>query len=154
MGRNTRFWFLCFILLGSGSGGCKQELKSDLPTAKLTLHQHVITVEVANKTATRMTGLMFRRSLPADQGMLFVFADDTVRAFWMKNTQIPLSIAYLDDQGKIVNILEMPPYSEDQFFSQGPAKYALEMNAGWFSRNGLKAGDLVEGVKNAPLATE
>ncbi len=154
MGRITRFWFFCFILLAAGSGGCKQELKSDLPTAKLTLRQHAITVEVANKAATRMTGLMFRRSLPADQGMLFVFADDTVRAFWMKNTQIPLSIAFIDEQGKIVNILEMPPYSEDQFFSQGPAKYALEMNTGWFSRNGLKAGDMVEGVKGAPPAAD
>jgi uncharacterized membrane protein (UPF0127 family) len=154
MGRNARFWFLCFVFLGLGPAGCKQEIKSDLPMAKLTLRQRSITVEVANKAATRMTGLMFRRSLPRDQGMLFVFPDDTVRAFWMKNTQIPLSIAFIDDKGKIENILEMPPYSEDQFFSEGPAKYALEMNAGWFSRNGLKAGDPVEGVKSAPPATD
>ena len=121
---------------------------------RLILNRHTITVEVANKAATRMTGLMFRRSMPQDQGMLFVFPDDTVRAFWMKNTQIPLNIAYIDDQGKIVNMLEMPPYSEEQFMSKGPAKYALEMNTGWFNRNGLKEGDQVEGVKTAPPATD
>jgi hypothetical protein len=154
MCRNTRIWFLGIILFGMGLAGCKQEIKSDLPMTKLTLHQHSITVEVANKAATRMTGLMFRRSLPQDQGMLFVFPDDTVRAFWMKNTQIPLSIAFMDDQGKIENILEMPPYSEEQFFSEGPSKFALEMNTGWFNRNGLKAGDLVEGVKAAPPAAD
>ncbi len=153
MGRKHRFLFL-FILIGLGLAGCKQEIKTDLPTVKLTLRQHTITVEVANKEATRMTGLMFRSSLPEDQGMLFVFPDDTVRAFWMKNTEIPLSIAYIDDQGKIENILEMPPYTEDSFYSQGPAKYALEMNKGWFSRYNLQAGDLVDGLKLAPPATE
>jgi uncharacterized membrane protein (UPF0127 family) len=154
MGQITRFWFLGCVLLGWGLSGCKQEIKSDLPMAKLTLRHRTITVEVANKEATRMTGLMFRRSLPQDQGMLFVFPDDTVRAFWMKNTQIPLSIAFMDDQGNIENILEMPPYSEEQFYSQGPAKYALEMNTGWFTRNGLKEGDPVEGVKFAPPAVD
>ncbi len=154
MGRNTRVWFMFAVLLVVDLAGCKQEIKSDLPVAKLTLRQKTIEVEVANKEATRMAGLMFRASMPRDHGMLFVFSDDTQRYFWMKNTQIPLSIAFMDDQGKIENILEMPPYTEDTFPSAGPAKYALEMNKGWFDQNGLKAGDVVEGLKEAPTPVD
>ncbi len=154
LGNLVRPWFYLFLFLSVGLGGCKQEIKSDLPLVHLTLGSKSVTVEVANKNATRMSGLMFRASLPADQGMLFVFPDDTVRAFWMKNTEIPLSIAFIDDQGKIENILEMPPYTEDSFYSAGPAKYALEMNKQWFENHGLKAGDLVAGVKDAPPAVD
>ena len=93
---------------------------------------------------------MFRQHMDSDNGMLFVFDDTAERYFWMKNTVIPLSIAFMDEKGIILNILEMPPETEQTFPSAGPAKYALEMNTGWFSQNGLKVGDLVDGALAAP----
>ncbi len=130
--------------------GCHQRLKSDLPVIQLKIKNHEIYVEVANKKATQMAGLMFRKHMDSDNGMLFVFADSQPRSFWMKNTLIPLSIAYLDNKGAILNILEMPPRTEETFLSQGPAKFALEMNSGWFEKYGLKPGDVVEGALSAP----
>ena len=97
---------------------------------------------------------MFRKSMGENNGMLFVFHETALRAFWMKNTYIPLSIAFMDDKGIILNVLEMPPLTEDSFFSKGGAKYALEMNAGWFEKNGLKPGDPVIGLDQAPSADE
>jgi len=97
---------------------------------------------------------MFRKSMGKNNGMLFVFHETALRAFWMKNTYIPLSIAFMDDKGIILNVLEMPPLTEDSFFSKGGAKYALEMNAGWFEKNGLKPGDPVIGLDQAPSADE
>ncbi len=131
---------------------CRHVLKSDLPVSSLKLNGHEIFVEVANQEATRETGLMFRQRMDWDNGMLFVFDDTAQRYFWMKNTVIPLSIAFMDEKGVVLNTLEMPPQTEQTFPSNGPAKFALEMNAGWFTQNGLKAGDLVEGVLGAPKA--
>ncbi len=133
---------------------CHQTIKTDLPTVQLRLGEKNIVVEVANKPSTRSAGLMFRKEMDPDNGMLFVFADNTQRAFWMKNTLIPLSIAFINEKGVILNILEMPPETENSFFSNGPAKYALEMNAGWFERNKMKPGDLAGGVLNSPRAEE
>lgn len=129
---------------------CRQTLKSHLPVTSLKLNGHEIFVEVANTEASREAGLMFREHMDSDNGMLFVFDDSEERYFWMKNTVIPLSIAFMDEKGIILNILEMPPETEQTFPSAGPAKYALEMNTGWFSQNHLKAGDLVEGALEAP----
>jgi len=85
-------------------------------------------------------------------GMLFVFPDSLPHCFWMKNTLIPLSIAFLDEAGRIVNIAEMQPKSEDNHCAAKPVRYALEMNAGWFARRGLKAGDAIGGIERAPQA--
>lgn len=150
--------FLGSFLLGSfllfGGYSCQKNLKSDLPVAHLRMAGHEVQVEIAHRLITRTTGLMFRKEMSWDSGMLFVFPDSSPRAFWMKNTYIPLSIAFMNERAEILNILEMPPRTEERFFSKGPAKFALEMNAGWFSKNGLKAGDLVEGVLAAPKAEE
>jgi uncharacterized protein len=113
-----------------------------------------VQAEVANTPPTRETGLMFRSGMDRDHGMLFVFADSTPLQFWMKNTLIPLSISFMDAQGRILNILEMPPQTEETFPSKGPAKYALEMNKGWYADHGVKAGDVVEGALKAPKAEE
>jgi uncharacterized membrane protein (UPF0127 family) len=142
-------FFGTIILFGFS---CHHVLKSDLPTVSLKLGGHEIFVEVANQEATRETGLMFRHEMDWDNGMLFVFDDSAQRYFWMKNTLIPLSIAFIDEKGIILNILEMPPQTEQTFPSYGPAKFALEMNAGWFTKNKLKAGDLVDRVLMAPKA--
>jgi uncharacterized membrane protein (UPF0127 family) len=108
----------------------------------------VARVEVAADDYSRQRGLMFRESLPPDTGMLFVYPDEEPRNFWMKNTLIPLSIAYADRTGLIVKILDMAPGAEgvpdvrlQRYPSDRPATYALEMQLGWFEEHGIRAGD-------------
>ena len=144
---------LCGAIFLAGFS-CHEGIRSDLPVVQLNLGNKEIQVEVANKISTRDAGLMFRKEMGADTGMLFVFPDSAPRAFWMKNTLIPLSIAFMDERGVILNILEMSPQTENSNFSNGNAKYALEMNADWFEKNGLKPGDLVAGLAKAPEANE
>jgi len=93
---------------------------------------------------------MHRPSMPAHRGMLFVFPDAGVQCFWMKNTLIPLSIAFLDDDGRIVQIADMQPQSLDNHCSSKPVRFALEMNAGWFKSRGLAAGAKINGIGKAP----
>ena len=103
-----------------------------------------VVVEVADNEASRNIGMMFRRSLPLEKGMLFIFEDCAPRRFWMRNTYVPLSIAYIDSRGIILNVEKMNPHSESGVWSKGPARYALEMNQGWFKENGITPGDLVK----------
>jgi uncharacterized membrane protein (UPF0127 family) len=112
----------------------------------LTVGGHRITVEIARRPPDRARGLMFRESLPADHGMLFVFPDESVQQFWMRNTTIPLSIAYADARGRIVRIADLEPLDERPVTSLGPAQYALEMNRGWFAAHGVAAGDAITGI--------
>lgn len=116
---------------------------------KIKLAGKEITVEIADTDAKRMQGLMFRTSMGENEGMLFVFEQERPLGFWMRNTRIPLSIAYIDAKKKIINILEMVPASDSDpnppvYPSAAPAKYALEMNKGWFARNKIKVGQTVE----------
>ena len=149
---------LVLLLVGSsfllGGFSCRPKPKSDLPVLALKLGGQEVWVEVANKEATRSSGLMFRQAMDWNNGMLFVFADSQTRAFWMKNTLIPLSIAFLDEKGTILNIAEMQPQNEESIWSNGPARFAIEMNGGWYSKEGVKPGDVVEGVLDAPKAVE
>jgi len=103
-----------------------------------------IQVEVADDANERAVGLMYRESLPENQGMLFVYPGERPLGFWMKNTLIPLDIAYADAQGRIIDIQHMEPLTEDTYDSGGPAQYALEMNLGWFAANGVTIGDRIE----------
>jgi uncharacterized membrane protein (UPF0127 family) len=119
---------------------------ADLPTRTLSIHGERFVVEVASTPQTRATGLMNRFSLQQDHGMLFVFESPQPLAFWMKNTYIPLSIAFVDERGRIVNIENMRPQDESTHWSKGPARYALEMRQGWFAARGIGAGDVVEGL--------
>jgi uncharacterized membrane protein (UPF0127 family) len=111
-----------------------------LPTVELTAGMHLVQAELAVTPAQQTTGMMFRRGMGANEGMLFVNEDSAMRCFWMRNTLIPLSIAFIADDGTIVNIAEMAPRSDDSHCSTKPARYALEMSQGWFSKRGLKAG--------------
>jgi uncharacterized membrane protein (UPF0127 family) len=117
-----------------------------LSTRTLTIHGAKLTVEVAATPQTRETGLMNRFSLPQDHGMLFVFEGSEPRAFWMKNTYIPLSIAFVDSTGRILNIEDMRPRDESTQWSRGPAMYAIEVRQGWFAEKGVQPGDAVEGL--------
>ncbi|MAI59010.1 MAG: hypothetical protein CML56_08545 [Rhodobacteraceae bacterium] len=114
------------------------------PNREILIGDKRIRVEVAENEMSRNMGMMFRRELEADKGMLFIFEDSAPRRFWMKNTFVPLSIAYISAEGKIINISEMSPLSESGVWSLGPAKYALEMNKGWFLSNGICPGDFVK----------
>ncbi len=120
------------------------------PIIELTTGMHRIEAEVASNAGDRATGLMHRPSMPAHRGMLFVFPEAGVQCFWMKNTLIPLSIAFLDDEGRIVQIADMQPQSLDNHCSSKPVRLALEMNAGWFRSRGLAAGNKINGIGKAP----
>jgi hypothetical protein len=100
-----------------------------------------LTVEIADSPEERARGLMFRDSLPADAGMLFVWPGDTLSPFWMKDTLIPLSIAFIDADGVILHIEDMEPLDETLHVSPKPYRYAVEANQGWFEEHGIEVGD-------------
>jgi uncharacterized protein len=122
-----------------------QEAQTNLPRVKLTAGMHVIDAQVATTDEERMTGLMFRKEMPQHEGMLFVFEYPSQQCFWMKNTLLPLSVAFVADDGTIVNIDEMKAQTLDSHCSVKPVRYVLEMNQGWFSKKGIKAGAKLEG---------
>lgn len=109
----------------------------------LFIRQKTIWVEVSKTPEERYRGLMGRRYLGKDEGMLFIFETEDYHGFWMKDTLIPLSIAFIDRKGKIVGITDMKPLTLNSHFPPKPSLYALEMNQGWFSSNGIKVGDLI-----------
>jgi len=113
---------------------------TQLPTTQLTAGIHLITAEVAATDASRTRGLMFRHALAPNHGMLFVFEHKAVHCMWMRNTLIPLSVAFVDDDGTIVNIQDMQPHDERSHCARQPVRYALEMTQGWFAQKGLGAG--------------
>ena len=126
----------------------------DLPTVQLSIKGHRLVAETATTTATRTVGLMHRFSLTPDHGMLFVFDVPQPLAFWMKNTFVPLSIAFIGADGRILNIEDMAPRTETTHPSQGFALFALEMKKGWFAERGIAAGERVEGLERAPKARD
>ena len=122
-----------------------------LPVVQLNAGMHLIRAEVAADFGTRMRGLMYRASMPQNAGMLFIFDESTQHCMWMKNTLIPLSVAFIDDSGTIINVEDMAPQTEDSHCAKRPSRYALEMNRGWFAARGIKPGTRlggIPGVKN------
>ena len=112
----------------------------------LYIDDHQLDVEVASDQKNIQKGLMHRDKLSKDSGMLFIFPQEEERSFWMKNTKIPLSIAYLDKEGFILNIDDMTPNSTESVNSNGKAKYAIEVHQGWFDTKGIRPGARVEGI--------
>ena len=123
----------------------------ELEMTSLQIGEHHITVEIADEVHERQKGLMQRQSLADNSGMLFVYTEMKSRSFWMKNTFIPLSIAYLNSECQIVHIAQMTPLSLDPVPSVYPAQYALEMNQGWFVNNGISVGMTVTGEVQCPV---
>ena len=121
-------------------------LAQPLPVAELRAGMHLIRAEVAADFSTRGRGLMHRKGLAPNAGMLFVFDAPSQQCMWMKNTYIPLSVAFLDEQGTIINIADMQPHSEQSHCAARPAVYALEMTQGWFAQRGIKAGAKLGGL--------
>jgi hypothetical protein len=117
-----------------------------LRTATLKIAGHALKVEVAQSDDELQKGLMFRKAMPANDGMLFIFGEAAYHAMWMKNTLLPLSVAFVDRDGTILNILDMEPQTLDSHQSAGPSIYAIETNKGWFAGKKIKAGDKVVGL--------
>ena len=117
---------------------------------ELSAGMHRIEAEVAADPDGRAKGLMFRESMPPSHGMLFVFNQMATHCMWMRNTLLPLSVAFLDEEGRIINIADMKPQTETNHCAAKPARFALEMNAGWFSRRAVNAGMRVSGIERAP----
>lgn len=116
-----------------------------LPRAKLSAGMHVLDVQLAQTPEQRQIGLMWRKEMPQHEGMLFVFEQAAQQCFWMRNTLIPLSAAFVAEDGTIVNIADMKPQSDDSHCSDKPVRFVLEMNAGWFAKRQLKAGYQLSG---------
>jgi uncharacterized protein len=141
-----RLIFALFLTAGLAAAAAQDKPQARLPTTKLSAGMHQITAEVAATPRTRAVGLMWRERLEPNHGMLFVFDERSVQCFWMRNTLIPLAIAFLDDDGTIVNIAEMSPKSDDSHCAQRPVRYALEMEGGWFTKRGLAPGARLGGL--------
>jgi uncharacterized protein len=129
----------CGISLAQGAA-------QKLPSIRLNAGIHNIQAEVAQTADQRSTGLMFRKEMGANEGMLFVFEQSAVQCFWMKNTLLPLSIAFIDDSGTVVNLADMKPQSEQSHCSTKPVRFALEMNQGWFAKRGIGPGATLSGA--------
>jgi uncharacterized membrane protein (UPF0127 family) len=115
-------------------------------TANVKVASHPLKVEVAADEPQRMQGMMHRKSLGREEGMLFIFDEPAYHSMWMKNTLIPLSVAFIDRNGVILNILDMEPQTLDSHMAAGPAVYAIETNKGWFAAKKVKPGDKVTGL--------
>ena len=118
----------------------QQAPQLQLPRTKLNAGMHMLDVQLAQTPEQRQIGLMWRKEMPQHEGMLFVFEQAATQCFWMRNTLIPLSAAFLADDGTIVNIADMKPQSDDSHCSEKPVRFVLEMNVGWFAKRQLKAG--------------
>lgn len=137
---------LSLILLALATPAWSQDgPQLDLPRVTLTAGMHLINAQVAATPEQRATGLMFRKEMATSEGMLFVFEQPAGQCFWMKNTLLPLTAAFLADDGTIVNLADMKPQSLDSHCSVRPVRYVLEMHQGWFAKRGLKAGSKLSG---------
>jgi uncharacterized protein len=135
---------LVCLSLHSGVG------QAEMPVTELGAGMYRIEAEVAATPQSRQTGLMNRNAMAPQHGMVFVFTEDERHCMWMKNTLIPLSVAFLDREGRILNIEDMQPHTENNHCAARPARYALEMNMGWFAAKGIKPGDSLRGVDRLP----
>jgi uncharacterized membrane protein (UPF0127 family) len=140
------------LLLAPLMTACHQDKPAPgLQTTLLSIEQATLNVEIADTPESMERGLMFRDALPADNGMLFVFGQPRRANFWMHNTRIPLSIAYLDANGRILELHDMFPYDETPISSYGAnVSYALEVNQGWFAKHGITPGMQINGITTKP----
>jgi uncharacterized membrane protein (UPF0127 family) len=139
----------------AGLALCSAALAQDgpqprLPTTPLNAGMHVIQAELAISPTQQAMGMMFRTEMPGNEGMLFVNEDSSVRCFWMRNTLIPLTIAFIADDGTIVNLADMQPRSDQSHCSAKPVRFALEMRQGWFAKRGIAAGFRLRGKPFKP----
>lgn len=128
----------------------QQAPQPELPRIPLSMGVHLVQAEVANTYPTRMVGLMARKTMAQNHGMLFVFPAVEQQCMWMRNTLLPLSVAFIDEKGIVTNIEDMEPQTETSHCAQRPVRFALEMNKGWFAARGIRAGAFIGGLDKAP----
>ena len=141
---SIRYLLAAFVLAFATHAAAQKPLAYG--SANVKVAGHALKVEVAATEEQREQGLMYRERLGRDDGMLFIFDEPAYNAMWMKNTLIPLSVAFIDAQGVILNIVDMEPQTLDSHAAAGPAVYAIETNKGWFAGKNVKAGDKVTGL--------
>ena len=145
--------FRMVLLLASlGLAWPAQAQQPQLPMLELSAGMHRIEAELAATSASRQTGTMQRAIMPSQRGMLFVFPEAAMHCMWMRSTLLPLSVAFLDEKGRIINIEDMQPKTENNHCATKPARFALEMNLGWFKSRGIGAGFVITGIDKAPPA--
>ena len=125
---------------------------AEIPLIHLKISGYTLSAEIAYKKESRIRGLAYRNFMKKNSGMLFVFPEASIHSMWMVNTYIPLSVAFLDKNGMILNIIDMSPHTRTRNSATSKAKYALEMNLGWFSSRSIKAGEKITGLEKAPNA--
>jgi uncharacterized protein len=143
----TRRLLLSLMTVAAGLAHA-QEPQMELQRIKLGAGMHQIDSQVAQSPEQRQIGLMWRKSMPTNEGMLFIFDQPSQQCFWMKNTFLPLTAAFVADDGTIVNMADMKPQTTEPHCSKQPVRYVLEMNQGWFAKKGLKAGAKLTGLPN------
>jgi len=139
---------LALILIATAlcASGHAQQSPQALPSIRLSAGMHVIQAALAQTPEERSIGLMFRKTMATNDGMLFAFEQPGQQCFWMKNTLLPLSAAFIADDGSVVNIEDMKPQTLDSHCSTKPVRFVLEMNEGWFARRGIKPGSKLQGA--------
>ena len=138
--------FFCIVAFAAIASSANAQLNIGLRTIQMKVGIYSIQAEVADNPDLREVGLMNRTSLPTNSGMLFIFEQKAGNCFWMKNTKLPLSIAFIADDGKIVNIEEMQADTTNNHCPKAPIRYALEMNKGWFSERVIVPGNTIQGL--------
>jgi hypothetical protein len=142
--------FLRLAVCSVGAGLAVVASAQQMPRLDLSVGMYRVSAEVAATDANRMQGLMQRTGMAANQGMLFVFPVAARHCMWMRNTLLPLSVAFIDDAGKIINVEDMLPKTENNHCAGAPARFALEMNKGWFAAKGFGPGVRINGLEQAP----
>jgi uncharacterized protein len=145
---NTPLRHLAAVLLAGSVALASAQVvpQPRLPTVTLTAGMHNIVAEVARSPQQQQIGMMMRTEMAVHEGMLFVGDDDTPRCFWMRNTLLPLSAAFIASDGTIVNIADMAPQTDESHCSSKPVRFVLEMNQGWFAKRGIKPGFKLRGA--------
>ena len=138
------------LALAAAAAGAQEQAQINLPRVKLQAGMHQIDAQLALTPDQRQIGLMYRAEMPQHEGMLFVFEQASPQCFWMKNTLLPLTAAFVADDGTIVNLVDMKPQTTDSHCSAKPVRFVLEMNQGWFAKKAIKAGFRLSGKPFAP----
>ena len=143
--KNTFYILLTTLLMGQGIASAQGSPQTQLQRITLSVGIHQIDTQLAATSEQREIGLMFRKDMPQNEGMLFIFESPSQLCFWMKNTLLPLTAAFIADDGTVVNLENMKPQTTDSHCSSKPVRYVLEMNQGWFSKKGVRPGSKISG---------
>ena len=140
-----RLFVLLALFASLTASALAQQAQTDLQRVKLSAGMYQIDAQVAQTPEQRLIGLMYRKEMPQTEGMIFVFEQPATQCFWMRNTLLPLTAAFVADDGRIVNLADMKPQTDDSHCSEEPVRFVLEMNQGWFARKNIKKGAKLSG---------